>query len=164
MKHIHTATALERAEAWLGRLYPLSPATFAAAESLHRVCDINGTETWAMADVESTVIGVTRHGDFAGEAWLFNLTFRDTRGTLTLRAATERPHGRAFLAHLLCDAFSPLDADKILHWWRTSTDDRPCTVSVTLPATSSELADLFAQLEQATLQSAAADFSEWGAR
>ncbi len=73
MKHIPTPTALDRAEAWLGRSYALSPATFAAADSLHRLCDIDGIEVRAMADDESTGLWVFRRGDFAGDTWLFNL-------------------------------------------------------------------------------------------
>lgn len=164
MKHIPTPTALDRAEAWLGRSYALSPATFAAAESLHHLSDIDGIEMRAMADDESTGLWVFRRGDFAAETWLYNLMLHDRRGTLAVRGSTELPHGRAFLASLLCDAYTPLDADQMLQWWRTSSDDRSCTIGITLPAASTELCELFAQLEQATLDASYADLNSWGAR
>lgn len=164
MKHIPTPTALDRAEAWLGRSYSLSPATFGASEALHRLCDIEGIEVRAMADDESTGLWAFRRGDFAGDTWLFNLMLHDRRGTLAVRGSTELPYGRAFLASLLCDAYTPLDADRILQWWRASSDDSSCTIGVTLPASSTDLCDLFTQLEQAARDASLADLNAWGAR
>lgn len=164
MKHIPNPTALDRAEAWLGRAYSLSPATFGASEALHRLCDIEGIEVRAMADDESTELWAFRREDFAGDTWLFNLLLHDRRGSLSVRASTDLPHGRAFLANLLCDAYAPLDADRILQWWRTASDDRSCTVTVTLPSSAADVCDLFTQLEQAAVDASIADFSGWGVR
>lgn len=164
MNHIPTPTALDQAEAWLGRCHPLSPATFGAAEALHSLCDIDGIEIRAMADDESTALWAFRRGDFAGDTWLFHLLLGDRRGSLSVRASTELPHGRAFLANLLCDAYTPLDADHILQWWRTASDDRPCTVTVTLPSSAAEVCDLFTQLERAAHDASIADLSGWGTR
>lgn len=164
MKFVSLPEALDRAEAWIGRSYALSPATFAAADSLHRICDIEGIEVRAMASDASVALGVFRRGDFSEDTWLFSQTLHERHGSLAVRASTELPHGRAFLASILCEAYTPLDADRMLQWWRSLSDDRRCTVSITLPSASTEVCDLLAQLEQATRDAAIADLSGWGAR
>ena len=164
MKHIPTPNALDLAGAWIGRSYALAPATFEAIEALHRICDIDGIDVHATANKADVMFWVFRRGDLADDTWMWSLELEERRGTLAVRTTTELSHGRAFLANLLCDAYTPVDADRLLQWWHAGSDGRRCTISITLPSSSADLYDMFTQLESATRDAAVADMAGRAAR
>jgi len=158
MNHVPTATALHKIEEWIGRSYALSPSTFGAIESLHRVCDIEGIEASALANDSDVVLWVYCRSAVAGESWLWSIDVGRGPGSLSVRGTTDAAYGRGFLMSLLCEVYMPMDADRLVQWWLSNTSGRLCTFSTTLPPVSEELCDLFVQLEVATREAAMADW------
>lgn len=161
MNRVPIVEALQKIEAWIGRSYALSPAAFGAIESLRRVCDLEGIEVSALADDTDVVLWVYCCSAVAGESWLWSIDVGRGPGSISVRGTTDAPYGRGFLTSLLCEAHSPIDADRLVQWWISNSGGRLCTFSATLPPTAEDLCDVFVQLEAATREAAMADSVGW---
>lgn len=154
MTHIHTSTAIERFEAWLGTAYDLSPAVFGVVESMREMCSADSVVVRASGDDSATSIALYQRNAGEPDAWLWALELFGPHARIALRVSPNCGPARTFLSNLLCEAHATVDADQLVLWWQSKPGVRPSSITASLPSNADDLADVFAQLERATLDSA----------
>jgi hypothetical protein len=85
---------------------------------------------------------------------LWKLQIR-SRSVLQVNASIDSEPGREFLANLLTESFSPIEASEVLEWWRKIPQSSSRAVTIELPEDPKQAIHILTQLTNASAQFAA---------
>ena len=89
--------------------------------------------------------------------WKLQIT---SRSVLQVNASIDSEPGREFLANLLTESFSPIEASEVLEWWRKIPQSSSRAVTIELPENPKQAVHILTQLTNASAQFAAEPISE----
>jgi len=89
--------------------------------------------------------------------WKLQIT---SRSVLQVNASIDSEPGREFLANLLTESFSPIEASEVLEWWRKIPQSSSRAVTIELPENPKQAVHILTQLTNASAQFAAEPTSE----
>lgn len=83
-----------------------------------------------------------------------------TRSVLQVNESIDSEPGREFLANLLTESFSPIEAKEVMEWWRRIPQSGSRAVTIELPENPKQAVHTLTQLTNASAQFAAEPISE----
>lgn len=152
MKRITISDALATFEAWLGRLSQFSPDLFLVAETLRHLTSVGSVSVHAYADDYRTMVIFKSSSSDTDSGRLWSLDIAGPNAFVVIDASTGTAEGRSFLANLVADAYSEIDASTLVQWWTESSKGAPRTIMAPLPADPVELNNIIGQLASATIE------------
>ena len=159
MKPTVISNALATFEAWLGRLSQFSPDLFLVAETLRHLTTVESVAVRAFADDYRTTITFNSRASESASWGLWSLDIMGQQAFVVINASTDTSESRSFLAGLVADAFSDIDATTLVQWWTESSNGEARTIMAPLPSSPAALDDIIGQLASATIEATSLLFS-----
>ena len=135
---------------WLGRRGDLSPELFLIVDLVTSLGSAPGVVVSAISAASYLSMSFFAGTDSGNEDWLWTLDVEGQSASITIRTSTQCADGRTFVASLLSEVHSILDAAQIAEWWGRTDCIIASRITIELPDDSQELLDLISNLDRAT--------------